>query len=288
MIKVLRGIEKHQVILLSGDHIRDVLKEQVFARYPHETFSAINMNIERVTTCLSSKRWDGTRPVVVFFRCEAWMKDIAILIRKRQPNQAVILVSDGNYTVHTPVLKSLAGVQVVIGKMPPTIFALLKRGPLIGSEDEPGKTTVRSYAKAIECTDINTIIDQIHYSNEDTDVSCALSDVDILRHRVPESVLVNCLPLRKSVEFTSNKKVGSKTVSNQKLLQTILPIVALSRSSMMSVHETLDYVRYAHQIQLSPEFARCPRDDQDPNLVRNVNDKIRVLSCMPITTKRKR
>jgi hypothetical protein len=288
MIKVINGIKKHQVILLTGDQIRDVLKEHVFSRYPHETFSAINMNMERVATCLSSKRWDGTRPVVVFFRCEAWMNDIAGLIRKRQPNQAVILVTDGEYTIHTPVLKSLATVQVVIGKMPPTIFALLKRGPIVESQEYTGIPTVKSYAKAIECTDINTIIDQIHYSNEDTDVSCALSDVDILRHRVPESVLVNCLPLRKSVEYISNKKVGSKTASNQKFIQTILPIVALSRSSMMSVHETLEYVRYAHRIQLRPEFARCPRDDQDPNLVRNVNDKIRVLSCMPTTNKRKR
>lgn len=288
MKKVLQGIENHQVILLTGDNIRDVLREPVFNRYPHETFSAINMNIPRVSTCLSSKRWDGTRPVVVFFRCEPWMKDIASLIKKRQAKQAVILVTDGEYTTQTPIMKSLATIQVVIGKLPPTIFTLLKKGSCMDVDDDTGKPTVRSYTKAIECTDTATIIDQLHYSNPDPDVSCALSDVDVLRYRVPESILVACLPVRKSVPYTSHTKVGSKTAANLRFVHTILPIVSMSRSSMMSVHETLEYVRYAHQIKVSPQFAQCPRDDQDPNLIRNVNDKIRVLTCLSTTTKRKR
>ena len=128
MQKVLQGIENNEVILLEGDDLRDVLQEYVYCKYVHETFSAINMNMVSVAASLSSKRWDGTCPVVVFYRCEAWIKEISRLIRERQPKQAVIIVSDGVYTCHTPLLRSLATRRVVVGRMPRTIFSLLKRG----------------------------------------------------------------------------------------------------------------------------------------------------------------
>ena len=171
MKKVIIGIQKHQVILLKGDSIRDVLAGYVYPKFPHESFSAVNMDLTRVASSLSSKRWDGKRPVIVFFRCEQWMKDLSILIRNRQPKQAVILVTDGEYTSSTQLMKALATVHVVIGKMPATIFSLLKKGPSADAE--------KRYKGAIECTDTRTVINQIHYSNQDNDVSCTLSDVDV-------------------------------------------------------------------------------------------------------------
>jgi hypothetical protein len=255
---------------LKGDNIRDVLTEYVYPKYPHEVFSAVNMDLTRVASSLSSKRWNGKRPVVVFFRCEEWMKDISKLIRNRQPKQAVILITDGEYSTSTPLMKSLATLQVVIGKMPPTIFSTLKKGSSIDAEQR--------YKAAIECTDIRTVMNQIHYSNKTADVACTLSDVDILQYHVPEELLTNCLPIRKEVEFTTSfRSIENKTKSNTQFARTIQPIVDISTSSMMSMHETMEYLRYAHQIKVCPNISQCPRDDSDKNLVKNVNDKIRVL-----------
>jgi hypothetical protein len=270
MKKVIIGIQKHQVILLKGDSIRDVLTGYVYPKFPHQSFSAVNMDLTRVASSLSSKRWDGKRPVIVFFRCEQWMKDLSILIRNRQPNQAVILVTDGEYTSSTQLMKALATVHVVIGKMPATIFSLLKKGPSVDAE--------KRYKGAIESTDIRTVMNQIHYSNQDTDVSCTMSDVDVLQYHVPEELLSNCLPIRKEVEYTTSyRTIENKTASNIQFVRTIQPIVAMTTTSMMSTHETMEYLRYAHQIEVCPNISQCPRDDSDRNLVQNVNDKIRVL-----------
>ena len=270
MNKVVNGIRKHQVILLKGDNIRDVLKEYVYPKFPHESFSTVNMNLTRVSSSLSSKRWDGKRPVIIFFRCEQWMKDISKLIRNRQPNQAVIIVTDGEYTSSTQLMKSLASVHVVIGKIPPTIFSMLKTGPNTDVE--------KRYRGAIECTDIHTVMNQIHYSNQDTEISCTMSDVDMLQFHVPDELLVNCLPLRKEVEYNiSYRATENKMASNLNFVRTIQQIVALSTSSVMATHETMEYLRYAHQIKICPNISQCPRDDGDKNLVKNVNDKIRVL-----------
>ena len=270
MKKIIIGLQKHQVVLVKGDSVRDLLAEFVYTKFPHEAFSAVNMDLTRVASSLSSKRWDGKRPVVVFFRCEQWMKDISTLIRNRQPKQAVILVTDGEYTSSTPLMKSLSTVQVTIGKTPATIFSLLKKGPSADAE--------KRYERAIECTDIRTVMNQIHYSNQDTDVSCALSDVDVLQYHVPEELLTNCLPIRKEVEYTTSyRAMENKTTSNIQFLRTIRPVVAMTTTSMMSIHETMEYLRYAHDIKVCPNISQCPRDDRDENFVKNVNDKIRVL-----------
>jgi hypothetical protein len=271
MNKLLKGIANHDVVLLNGDHIRDIMTEYIYCKYAHETFSALKMDMNRVAAVLSAKRWDGTRPVVVFFRCEEWMKEIALLIRNRQPKQAVVLISDGEYMSNTPLMKSLASVHVTIGRMPPTIFSMLKKGSLT-------QDPVKRYEHAIDATDVNSVIDQIHYTNDDNGVSCTLSDVDILQYKVPKEIIVSCLPLRKSIEHKSNKQIETKTSSNLKFAKTLVPIVAMSTLSLRSVHETMEYIRYAHQIKVCPTISQCPRDDCDPRLVKNVNDKIRVLS----------
>ena len=265
MQKVLQGIENNEVILLEGDDLRDVLQEYVYCKYVHETFSAINMNMVSVAASLSSKRWDGTCPVVVFYRCEAWIKEISKLIRERQPKQAVIIVSDGVYTCHTPLLKSLATRRVVVGRMPRTIFSLLKSGS-------------ECYKEAIDNTNINNVIDQIHNTNEDFDVSCALSDCDILRYNVPEDLLIDCLPSVKSIEFKSNRQTETKIAANMKFSKTLVPIVARSTLSLRNVHETLEYIRYAHDIDTCPNIAQYPRDNDKEHVVEQINKKIRLLT----------
>jgi hypothetical protein len=294
MEKVYHGIDNHQVLFLQGDNVMKVLQPTVYARYVYQSFSSIEKDLHRISTCLSSKRWDGKRPVVVFFQCDSFMKDIAPLIRNRQPKQAVILVTDGEYTANTPIMKSLSAVQMTIGKVPDTIFSLLKRTPTSKRADkQPAKiqctdylsgpiTDVgKRYERAIKCTGIDSVIDQIHYSNHhDTDVSSALSDIDLLRYGVSEELLVECLPLRKSVEYTTNKKIDSKTKTNLQFINTLQPIVARTRLSLLSVHETLEYIRFSHHIKVCPNIAKCPRDDQNPNLIQSVNDRIRILVCM--------
>lgn len=279
MQAVYAGIAKHQVILLTGDtNIRDVLTEYIYPKYTYIAFSAINMDLGVLSASLRSRRWDGSRPVIILIRCEQWMKEISVLLRDRQPKQSVIMVTDGEYTPSTPIMKSLAQTAVKVGKVPTSIFSLLRKGPTATAE--------KRYESAIESTDIRTIIDQIHYTNEDLDVSCALSDVDIMTHHVPETILVNCLPIRSSIVHTLNTKIEKKTASNLQFAATMQPIVALETHSMMSMHETLEYARYAHQIKVSPGIAKYPRDDRDPMLVQNVNDKLRVLVTICDTIKR--
>jgi hypothetical protein len=265
MQKVLQGIKNYEVILLEGDDLRGLLQEYVYCKYPHETFSAINMNMESVAASLSSKRWDGTCPIVVFYRCEAKIKEISRLIRERQPKQAVILVSDGVYTSHTPLLKSLATRRVVVGHMPRTIFSLLKGGS-------------QCYKEAIESTNVNNVIDQIHNTNEDFDVSCSLSDCDILRYNVPEDLLVDCLPPVKSIEFKSNRPTETKIASNIKFAKTLVPIVARTTLSLRNMHETMEYIRYAHDVNPCPNIAQYPRDNDAEHVVHQINEKIRVLT----------
>jgi hypothetical protein len=294
MNRVLQGINKHHVILLRGDSVRNVLKESVYSKYPHVAFSSINMDLKRVAACLESRRWDGTRPILVLFRCEEWMKELSILIRNRHPSQAVIMVTDGEYTTHTPLMKSLADTTVVIGTLPTTIFSLLKNGPLPPSgsrrkkerkktdelENESLTGAEARYNDAIRCTSIHSVMDQIHHSQHGLESSEALSDMDIYQHRVPEDVLVNLMPVHGVIEYTCNKKVESKTASNTRFLRIVTPIVALSRLNLMSTHETMEYIRYAHQIKISPGFSQCPRDDVDLNFVKNVNDRIRLFAHM--------
>ena len=46
----------------------------------------------------------------------------------------------------------------------------------------------------------------------------------------------------------------------------------MTNNSILSMHETLEYVRFAHQIKVHPGIAQYPRDDYNMNLVQNVND----------------
>ena len=62
--QIRHGILTHQVVMVDG--ILDEILPLIPARQRCEIFSAIRMDLSRVTSVLNSKQWDGSVPVVVF------------------------------------------------------------------------------------------------------------------------------------------------------------------------------------------------------------------------------
>jgi len=281
MKSVVQGIQRHQVILVQGVDHRDQIKTQVYPLFPHVVFSELDMDMGTVAASLSSRTWCGKKPVVVFCRCDASMKKIIPLIRARQPEQAVLIVTDGEWSPQLELMKEVADVKVYSGQKPPTIFASLRSvAPTnhASLDGEPTTVVEDRYQQAIACTSIPAVIDQIHYSNGDFDVSCTLSDVDLMQHRVPEDVIANCLPVRASFEYKSNREIGRKTAENLQLLSRIQPMVSVCTNSMMSRYATMDYLYYAHQIDPCPNIAQHAPDNPDPRQAKKLNDAIRDLA----------
>jgi hypothetical protein len=286
MQAVLRGLRNNDVVLLRGDNKRDLVQEYVRTRFKCTTFSALNMDLKQVSVCLGSRRWDGgivARPVIIFYRCEQWMRELAPLIRGRPRTQAILIISDGVYTAQTPLMTSLATVTLVAGRLQPTIFSSLKAGrPLVNKEESPYP---ERYHDAIVCSDLDVVLDQIHHSispslDMASTISEALSDIDsILRHRVPDEIMSHCMPILPTITYKTQTKQCKRLYTNVAFAKTLPLLVAKTTGSMMNQHQTLEYIRSAHQITISPQTARFPRDDNDPRLVANVNDKIRVLVC---------
>lgn len=282
MKSVVQGIQRHQVILVQGVDHRDQIKTQVYPLFPHVVFSGLDMDMGTVVASLSSRTWCGKRPVIVFCRCDALMQKIIPLIRARQSEQAVLIVTDGEWSPQLELMKAVADVKVDIGQKGPTIFASLRSvTPTNPTSMDGDATTIAEdrYQQAIACTSMPAVIDQIHYSNGDFDVSCTLSDVDLMQHHVPEDVILNCLPVRASFEYKSNRAIERKTAENLHLLRRIQPVVAVSTNSMMSRHATMDYLYYAHQIEPCPNIAQHAPDANDPRQAKKLNDAIRDLAC---------
>ena len=287
MKAVLKGLRNHDVVLMRGDSTRrDLVQEFVQNRFECTVFSAVNMNISRITTSLQSRRWDGVCPVIVFYRCEQWMRELVPLIRKRQSKQAVLLVSDGVYTPQTSLMKSLVTGVVVCGRLEPTVFSALKTVKSRPMEHDPEETQHPTrYQVAIACSDLDAVIDQIHHvtapSLEDAcDRADALSDIDSLRYMVPDEMTSHCLPYIPSITYQTQTKIRKRLMDNHDFAKTLPSLVAKTTKTLLGLHPTLDYIRFAHQIALTPQIAQCPRDDTDALWVTNVNDKIRVLVCL--------
>ena len=209
------------------------------------------------------------------------MKQIIPLIRARQPEQAVLLVTDGVWSPQLDLMKAEADVKVDIGQKPPTIFASLRSAATTNPTSMDGEATTIAedrYQQAIACTSIPAVINQIHYSNDDFDVSCALSDVDLMQHHVPEDVIVNCLPVRAAFEYKSNRDIERKTTENLQLLERVQPMVAVRTNSMMSKYATMDYLYYAHQIDPCPNIAQHGSGEPEPRQAKKLNDAIRELA----------
>lgn len=278
--------------MLRGDNKRDLVREFIQTRFKCTFFSMIDMDMKRVGTSLNSRRWDGgVCPVVVFYRCEQRMRELVPLIRNRQSKQAVLLVSDDIYTAETALMKSLVTVSIVSGRLASTIFSNLQSGSSLRTESNRSEAVVETphplrYKGAIACSDLDTVIDQIHHATatsleeacENTD---ALTEIDTLRYHVPDDIIGHCLPVLPGIRYKSQAKKHRRHLTNHTFAATLPPLVAKTTKAMMSLHQTLEYVRMAHRIQISPQIVQCPRDDNDPLLVTNANDKIRVLVDPP-------
>jgi len=268
MNEVYKGLRDHQVVLIRGDSPRTL--PQLTSRVPCTVFSILNLDLKVIAASLHSRSWDGTRRVVVFCRCESSMSEIAPLIRARHAKQSVVLLTDGQYSSATPLMQSLSSVNVVLGKLPTTLFSSLRSGPMthVGAR----------YQQAIDCTDLPTVIEQIHHTHHTlTAVPDPLSDIDVLLHHVPNDLIQCLLPKQATLEYLPRSNIHAKIQSNTSFARLLPTLVAKTTGSVTSVHETLQYLREAYRIEKSPQFVQCPRDDSDPRRVQNVNDAIRVL-----------
>jgi hypothetical protein len=211
------------------------------------------------------------------------MRELAPLIRGRPRTQAILIISDGVYTAQTPLMTSLASVTLVGGRLEPTVFSALKAGRPLRDKDE--SPYPERYHDAILCSDLDSVMDQIHHSiapslDMASSIDDTLSDIDsFLRYRVPDEMTSHCLPILPTITYKPQTKQWKRPASNMEFAKTLPKLVAKTRGSLLNQHQTLEYIRFAHQIQISPQIARCPRDDSEPLLVTNVNDKIRVLVC---------
>lgn len=289
---ILRGLRKHEVVLLLGDNKRDLVQEFVQSRFKCIMFSVLDIDMKRVGASLLSRRWDGGAcPVIVFYRCEQWMKELAPLIRDRQSKQAVLLVSDGVYTPQKALMKSLATVSIVSGQLAPTVFSGLKSSVMsrkTSDTSEPVFDTAhpRRYKGAIACSDLDTVIDQIHHaSSMSLEDACtnieSLADMDTLRYRVPDDIISHCLPIIPSITYKSQAERCKKQLRRKKLTASLPALLAKTTKVMMSLHDTLEYVQMAHDIEISPQIVQFPRDSNDALWVTNINDKIRAFVYRP-------
>ena len=144
----------------------------------------LTMDIERVGVCLNTRSWNGTRPVIVFIRCEGSLHTLIPMIRNRQRKQAIIWWTDGEYM---PALDTLADVTVTIGSVPSSWLKVLTNKPYI--------PTIDRYKMSVDRSDLYKVIQQIHLGNSnDLNMAIALSDTDIMLHHVPDEYILHTLP----------------------------------------------------------------------------------------------
>jgi hypothetical protein len=97
--------------------------------------------------------------------------------------------------------------------------------------------------------------------------------------RIPQEFVVDSLPMMTSVQYVASTTVEKQGRKNALLARLLPPLLGNTTGCLQSVHQTLEYIRYAHQITGQPQIVQCPRDDSDPRRVQNLNDMIRVLVC---------
>jgi hypothetical protein len=279
MNKISVGIRNHKVVLLTGRTDGTTLQRLVYDAFPHVIFSDATYNEVRIKETLTCRHWRGNKPkVIIFHRCEQHLREIVKWVRKRQSKQAVVFVTDGSYTASTPLLNSIADVTASIGKKPDSFFSCLRKKQIQVSE-------------VTQLGNVEDLLDQIHYTNStDLELAMSLSDMDLMNRNVPQELVESCieLELTSPIVYTSTKSIHSDRSRNQLFFDTILyPLVTKRVGYMLPKKEILEYVRYNHDIVVSPGLMECPRDDMDSLLVSNVNDKIRAFVAFRTTRKRK-
>ena len=250
----------HQVVMVDG--ILDEILPLIPARQRCEIFSTIRMDLSRVTSVLKSKQWDGSVPVVVFVGCETWIHELALLILDRQANQAVVWITDGSPHLSSAI-KNIA--KYVSSKRPNTSLShLLRTG---------------SYREVVERADLDTLFHQLHAFSSDIE---QLSIADLLLVHAPSCMTEACLPPMPSRStYVSDTPPERRIQTNRSFVRIVQSLVARRVGTMLRLNETLSYIQYAHQIQTRPEIAQHPRDDCDPRLIQNINDRILLMATMP-------
>jgi len=302
MNRIIRtGLKESKVILLNGNYIGDVIKDLLRPK-DHGArcvaFSQLTYNVDTVKDVLASRQFDGSRQIVVFFQCDEWARELVAAIRTRPSGKPVVFVSDGNYGKGTSAMKSLADITVRIGQLAPNIFSLLSHDPRMDNSNSNSNSNSNNnsnsnsnsnddrYTAAVQCIGLDAVIDQVQYSIPKTGISDVsesldtMSLIDCMRHKLPGTILEACVPKRPTVEFTTTGSMMRIKPSQMAFSKMMPVLVSRTTGSIRGIHETLEYVRYAHKIRTSPNIAQCPRDDPDAGLINNINDKIRVLVHM--------
>ena len=263
MQKLHSGIAKHKVVCIRGTNdttIQTILK----GRHTCLFFSNLDFDVVRLQSALSSRQWNGTRPVVVCVRCDQWMSTIAPLIKNRQSKQAVVFVTDGTFS---PIVSRLSDVTVTVGALPPDTATLLRHA-------------YAGYEALVATIGVEATLAQIHASERKTlMVSEMMSEVDVLVRHVPDDLAAHCIPPMGTIKYIPQAALARKRAENHRLVQLVQPFVAKTTHCLRNTWETMEYISYAHAIHTSPGILQFPRDDaEDPRFIQNVNDKLRVLA----------
>ena len=257
MEDVCHGIATAQVMYLDGEW-EDVA--HLVQAQPHELFSPLRMDLSRVAAVLTAKRWDGVVPLVVFLGCDTWARELSVLIRERQPKQAVLVIATD--TSRKGPLHTM-GTHLTTSRRPhkQSLSQLIRDG---------------RYRDVSDMTDLETLCTQLHAASADVG---QLSDMDLLLHHVPPEVVEAGLPVvPPQFVYQSSQRQTKLLQSNDTFLKVVQPLVAYRVGTLLSLHAMLDYTRFAHQILVRPDFVQSPRDAADPGVSQVLNDRLLILA----------
>lgn len=273
MLRVCRAIKDGKVACLKGVANPVYLKDHLLTEFRTQTFSDLNFDIQQVEACLTCRRFDFQKSLIVFYRCDAWARKIAPFVRKRRKGQAVLWITDGAYSAESKLICSMSEVVVNIGQTPSSLFSTLRK---------PHGNSTR-LSEAAEHASIAQVMEQVHESNDySLELTDTLGDADLLMHRVPQDMVLSCLPPMSAIQYRSTKQRSTDIKSKINFMDKVLGmVVARERGNLVPYVDVLEYSHWAHRIHVRPDLCNYPRDDDNLQVVNNVNDKIRALTWRP-------
>lgn len=263
---IVNHLRDHRIVLLKGySSIEFILEKYIYPSFRDRvSFSSVcQSNIDSIRSIIQSPKWNGKKPLVIFHGQDVWSTDLVPILRSRQTQQGILFLVDDAYGGTVYEISKHVDVTISAGKTNDTIVSLMKECRI---------------HDAVGAHGIETVLGHIHKTNRHDieSLPVSVSDIDILAYRVPTDITSTYLATEcdggPPITISTTKQQTNNTTFLDKI---IIPLVGKNVGHFMSRNDTLEYVQYAHMIQTAPMIMKCPRDDQNEKLVRNVNDKIR-------------
>lgn len=265
---LVKHLREYKTVLLKGYSATDfILEKYIYPTFRDRVFfsSVDQNNVDSIRSIIQSPRWNGKKPLIIFHGHESWSNELVPILRSRQSKQGILFLVDDAYGGKVYEISKNVDVTMSLGKTNDTIYTLMKHSRL---------------SDAVTMYGIETVLNHVHRTNKHDfeSLPSSISDIDLLAYDVPTDITSSYLTSGYGngppITIDNTKKTTSRD-NHAFLDKIIIPLVAKNVGHFMSGIDALEYVNYAHMIQPSPMIMKCPRDDQNEKLVRNVNDKIR-------------